>query len=180
MVFLADPILPPLLTAGTGKIPLGFAIEAKEANDGKTENLVKRNFTAAGPNQLWASDITYVWTGEGWLYLAGHKDLFTGEVVGYAMAERMTKNLVIHYETEEGEMVSEEFDLVFLDPPYRLGLGEICLQDLGKGTLLAPRAMVVSEQAVDEQLAPAYGCLQLQDVRRYGSTAVGFYRREQK
>jgi len=73
-----------------------------------------------------------------------------------------------------------EFDLVFLDPPYRLGLGEICLQDLGKGTVLAPRAMVVSEQAVDEQLAPAYGCLQLQDVRRYGSTAVGFYRREQK
>ena len=36
----------------------------------------------------------YIPTGEGWLYLAGHKDLFTGEVAGYAMAERMTKNLV--------------------------------------------------------------------------------------
>jgi len=36
----------------------------------------------------------YIPTGEGWLYLAGHKDLFTGEVVGYAMSERMTKNLV--------------------------------------------------------------------------------------
>jgi len=33
-------------------------------------------------------------TGEGWLYLAGHKDLFTGEIVGYAMGERMTRNLV--------------------------------------------------------------------------------------
>ncbi|MFH1335440.1 MAG: DDE-type integrase/transposase/recombinase [Candidatus Zixiibacteriota bacterium] len=43
---------------------------------------------------MWLSDITYIPTGEGWLYLAGHKDLFTGEVVGYAMAERMTKNLV--------------------------------------------------------------------------------------
>jgi putative transposase len=42
------------------------------------------------PNLL----LPYIPTGEGWLYLAGHKDLFTGEVVGYAMAERMTKNLV--------------------------------------------------------------------------------------
>ena len=40
------------------------------------------------------SDITYVPTDEGWLYLAGHKDLFTGEIVGYAMGERLTKNLV--------------------------------------------------------------------------------------
>jgi 16S rRNA (guanine966-N2)-methyltransferase len=73
-----------------------------------------------------------------------------------------------------------EFDLIFLDPPYHLGLGESCLQDLGRGTLLATRAVVVSEQAVDEQRAPAYGCLHLQDIRRYGSTAVGFYHREQR
>ena len=46
------------------------------------------------PNQVWLSDITYVPTDEGWLYLAGHKDLFTKEIVGYAMGERMTKNLV--------------------------------------------------------------------------------------
>ena len=46
-------------------------------------------------SQIWLSDITYIPTGEGWLYLAGHKNLFTGELVGYAMAERMTKNLVI-------------------------------------------------------------------------------------
>ena len=58
------------------------------------ENLLNQKFEASAPNQIWLSDITYVPTGEGWLYLAGHKDLFTGEVVGYAMAERMTKNLV--------------------------------------------------------------------------------------
>jgi putative transposase len=40
------------------------------------------------------SDITYIPTGEGWLYLAGHKDLFSNDIVGYAMGERMTKNLV--------------------------------------------------------------------------------------
>jgi transposase InsO family protein len=58
------------------------------------ENLLDQKFEASAPNQIWTSDITYIPTGEGWLYLAGHKDLFTGEVVGYAMAERMTKNLV--------------------------------------------------------------------------------------
>jgi putative transposase len=58
------------------------------------ENLLNQNFEASAPNQIWLSDITYIPTGEGWLYLAGHKDLFTGGIVGYAMAERMTKNLV--------------------------------------------------------------------------------------
>ena len=59
------------------------------------ENLLDQKFEASAPNQIWLSDITYIPTGEGWLYLAGHKDLFTGGIVGYAMAERMTKNLVI-------------------------------------------------------------------------------------
>ncbi len=48
----------------------------------------------AAPNQAWVTDITYIPTKEGWLYLAGHKDLFTGEIVGYEMSERMTKELV--------------------------------------------------------------------------------------
>jgi len=59
------------------------------------ENLLGQHFAAKAPNQTWVSDITYIPTEEGWLYLAGHKDLFTGEIVGYAMSGRMTKNLVI-------------------------------------------------------------------------------------
>jgi transposase InsO family protein len=59
------------------------------------ENLLDQKFVTSAPNRIWLTDITCIPTGEGWLYLAGHKDLFTGEVVGYAMAERMTKNLVI-------------------------------------------------------------------------------------
>jgi len=58
------------------------------------ENLLGQQFKVAGPNKVWVSDITYVPTDEGWLYLAGHKDLFTGGIVGYAMGERLTKNLV--------------------------------------------------------------------------------------
>jgi transposase InsO family protein len=58
------------------------------------ENLLNQQFQVVEPNKVWLSDITYVPTDEGWLYLAGHKDLFNHEIVGYAMGERMTKNLV--------------------------------------------------------------------------------------
>ena len=58
------------------------------------ENLLGQQFQVSRPNVVWVSDISYVPTDEGWLYLAGHKDLFTGEIVGYAMGERLTKSLV--------------------------------------------------------------------------------------
>ncbi|SIO18953.1 putative transposase [Nitrosomonas cryotolerans ATCC 49181] len=58
-------------------------------------NVLKREFTVSAPNKAWVSDITYISTDEGWLYLAGIKELFNGELVGYSMSERMTKNLVI-------------------------------------------------------------------------------------
>jgi putative transposase len=58
-------------------------------------NLVKRNFTAKAPNQLWCTDITYLWTDEGWLYLAAIIDVFTRKIVGWAMHERMTQALVL-------------------------------------------------------------------------------------
>ncbi len=57
-------------------------------------NLLDRQFDVAAPNEAWTTDITYVPTDEGWLYLAGVKDLFNGELVGYAMNERMTQKLV--------------------------------------------------------------------------------------
>jgi len=58
------------------------------------ENLLNQQFATTAPNQVYVTDITYIPTEEGWLYLAGHKDLFTGEIVGYAMSERMKKSLV--------------------------------------------------------------------------------------
>ena len=58
------------------------------------ENILNQNFKAKAPNQVWVTDITYIPTEEGWLYLAGHKDLFRGEIVGHAMSNRMTKELV--------------------------------------------------------------------------------------
>ncbi len=58
------------------------------------DNILNQEFKAEEPNKVWVSDITYISTEEGWLYLAGHKDIFNGEIVGYAMGERITKNLV--------------------------------------------------------------------------------------
>lgn len=58
------------------------------------DNLLAQNFKVSAPNQVWTSDITYIHTAEGWWYLAGIKDLFHGEIVGYAMSERMTVGLV--------------------------------------------------------------------------------------
>lgn len=59
------------------------------------ENLLERNFTVAKPDQAWVSDITYIRTGEGWLYLATVIDLYSRKVIGYKMSNRMTKDLVI-------------------------------------------------------------------------------------
>ena len=58
------------------------------------ENLLNQKFQVSEPNEVWGSDITYIPTDEGWLYLAGHKDFFNGEIVGYALGERLTRNLV--------------------------------------------------------------------------------------
>ena len=58
------------------------------------DNILGQQFKVAAPNKVWVSDITYVPTDEGWLYVAAHKDLFTADIVGYAMGERLTRNLV--------------------------------------------------------------------------------------
>jgi putative transposase len=58
-------------------------------------NLLERNFSPSAPNQVFTSDITYIWTHEGWLYLAIVLDLFNREVVGWSIKPRMTSDLVI-------------------------------------------------------------------------------------
>lgn len=58
-------------------------------------NLLDRQFTVPAANKAWVADITYIATDEGWLYLAGIKDLFNGELVGYALDARMTQPLVM-------------------------------------------------------------------------------------
>lgn len=56
-------------------------------------NLLDQDFPAAYPNQKWGADISYVWTREGWLYLAVLIDLFARRVVGWATSDRLHKQL---------------------------------------------------------------------------------------
>ncbi len=58
------------------------------------DNLLQQDFSTTAPNQKWAGDITYLGTEEGWLYLAVIIDLFSRQVVGWSMSERMTADLV--------------------------------------------------------------------------------------
>jgi putative transposase len=58
------------------------------------ENVLDRAFEASGPNQKWIADFTYVWTAEGWLYVAAVIDLFSRRVVGWSMSATMTAQLV--------------------------------------------------------------------------------------
>lgn len=56
-------------------------------------NTLDRAFTVAAPNRVWAGDITYVWTAEGWLYLAVILDLYSRRVIGWAMGQRLIGEL---------------------------------------------------------------------------------------
>jgi len=58
-------------------------------------NLLAREFTVSEPDRVYVGDITYIWTMEGWLYLAVVIDLYSRKVVGWAIDKRMTKQLVI-------------------------------------------------------------------------------------
>jgi len=57
-------------------------------------DLVQRNFTATEPNRVWTTDITYVWTKQGWAYLAVVLDLFSRMIVGWDLSSRLTTSLV--------------------------------------------------------------------------------------
>lgn len=59
------------------------------------ENLLDRQFEPEAANTVWAADITYIWTQQGWLYLAVVIDLFSRQVVGFSMEKTMARGLVI-------------------------------------------------------------------------------------
>ncbi len=59
------------------------------------ENLLNQDFTAEGPGAVWVTDISYIDTSQGWLYLATVKDIFTKDIVGWATADHMRTELCI-------------------------------------------------------------------------------------
>jgi len=65
-------------------------------NEAISPNRLDRQFDVAAPNQVWTTDITYIWTLEGWLYLAVVIDLFSRQVVGWAVADHMRTELCVN------------------------------------------------------------------------------------
>jgi putative transposase len=95
-------------------------------------NLLDRAFTASAPNQKWIADFTYIWTAEGWLYVAAVVDLFSRRVVGWAMKAEMTAQLVtdalimaiwrrgkpdslLHHSDQGSQYTSEQFQRLMTD-----------------------------------------------------------------
>ena len=62
----------------------------------RAENLLDQDFAAETANERWASDITYIWTGQGWLYLAVVMDLYSRRIIGWSMSRRINRQLVLN------------------------------------------------------------------------------------
>jgi len=66
----------------------------RKHSDLVADNLLNQNFNPVAPNEVWAGDVTYLKTGEGWMYLAIVMDLFSRRIVGWQIDKRMTTDLV--------------------------------------------------------------------------------------
>jgi putative transposase len=95
-------------------------------------NVLDRQFSAEAPNQKWIADFTYIWTAEGWLYVAAVIDLFSRRVVGWSMSATMTAQLVtdalimaiwrrgapdalLHHSDQGSQYTSEQFQRLMAD-----------------------------------------------------------------
>ena len=85
----------PLFRAGS-LCPRKFRVTT-DSNHSKSisPNVLDRDFTATSPNEKWVTDITYIWTAEGWLYLAAVMDLYSRRIVGWSMADHMETSLCL-------------------------------------------------------------------------------------
>jgi putative transposase len=78
------------------------------------KNVLDRDFTTTEPDRAWVADMTYIWTTEGWLYLAVIIDLFSRRVVGWSMAEHMRTELVLTaLDAALGQRIPSQAGLVF-------------------------------------------------------------------
>jgi hypothetical protein len=108
-------------------------------------NVLDRQIAVAAPNRAWLTEITCIATDEGWLYLAGVKDLFSGEVVGYAISERMTKALVMQ---ALFRACATKRPLEGADPSFRQSMntgqfpGGLTLESDGPSGRLAPQGVL--------------------------------------
>ena len=85
----------------------------RKHNDTVADNLLNQNFNPLGPNQIWAGDVTYCRTGEGWMYLAVVMDLYSRRIVGWAIDKTMTASLALRALTMAYKLRRPSKGLVF-------------------------------------------------------------------
>jgi len=77
------------------KMSRKFKVTTKQSSRAlASENLVKQNFSVTRRNQIWTSDITYLWTKQGWLYLAVVMDVYSRKIVGWSISSSLSSELV--------------------------------------------------------------------------------------
>lgn len=72
-----------------------YAFMARTSSNRQAKDAKLRQFSPSAPNLAWASDITYLPTGEGWLYLAGVMDLYSRRIVGFALHQNLEANIAV-------------------------------------------------------------------------------------
>jgi len=80
-------------------------------------NVLDQDFTADGPDQKWGVDMSYVWTAEGWLYLAIVLDLFSRRIVGWALSDRMKRGVVLKARLRRDAMDALQRAITLRQPP---------------------------------------------------------------
>lgn len=85
----------------------------RKHSDAVADNLVNMNFNVAAPNQVWAGDVTYLKTGEGWIYLAIVMDLYSRRIVGWHISNRMSTDLIAQALTQAYWMRKPGRGLIF-------------------------------------------------------------------
>ena len=85
----------------------------RKHSDAVADNLLNQNFNPVGPNEVWAGDVTYLKTGEGWMYLAIVMDLYSRRIVGWHIDKRMKTDLVSKALTKAYNMRQPPKGLVF-------------------------------------------------------------------
>ncbi len=116
----------------------GLPSDKGERNEAAA-NVLGRQFVATAPNQKWIADFTYIWTAEGWLYVAAVIDLFSRRVVGWSMSVTMTAQLVadaltmaiwrrgkpdalLHHSDRGSQYSSEQFQKLLADHGVRCSM----------------------------------------------------------
>ena len=121
------------------------------------KNLLDRNFVAEEPDQKWVTDITYIWTAEGWLYLAVILDLFSRRVVGWSMADHMRTELPLGaLRAALGHRRPSEEGLLFHSDQGSQYTSEAHLKALEEAGLTA--SMSRRAQCWDNAVAESFNC----------------------